>query len=52
MCLRIIEPIQATISLGGVVCREGETLDSMVSRADALLYLSKEGGRNRLTLED
>jgi diguanylate cyclase (GGDEF)-like protein len=44
--------VRATISLGGAVCREGETLDSIVRRADELLYRSKESGRNRLTLDD
>jgi diguanylate cyclase (GGDEF)-like protein/PAS domain S-box-containing protein len=43
--------VRATISLGGVVCREGETLDSIIKRADELLYRSKERGRNRLTLD-
>jgi diguanylate cyclase (GGDEF)-like protein len=44
--------IRATISLGGVICREGELLDSLVKRADGLLYRSKVDGRNRLTLDD
>jgi diguanylate cyclase (GGDEF)-like protein/PAS domain S-box-containing protein len=44
--------IRATISLGGAICREGETLDSLVKRADGLMYGSKESGRNRLTLDD
>jgi diguanylate cyclase (GGDEF)-like protein/PAS domain S-box-containing protein len=43
--------IRVTISLGGVLFSPGDTLDSIVRRADELLYRSKEIGRNRLTMD-
>ena len=40
-----------TISIG-IACQEttGESLDSLLSRADAALYRAKENGRNRTEL--
>jgi diguanylate cyclase (GGDEF)-like protein len=39
-----------TISLGLAEYRAGDTLESLIMRADKALYVSKEGGRNRLSL--
>lgn len=41
-----------TISLGAVVGLDDETLREIYRRADALLYESKHGGRNRATVEE
>ncbi len=40
-----------TISVGIAEQRAGETLASLISRADACLYASKRGGRNRITTD-
>jgi len=42
--------LHATVSIGATVIGEDDTIDSVIKRADALLYESKKGGRNRLTL--
>jgi diguanylate cyclase (GGDEF)-like protein len=42
--------LHATISLGATIISEDDTIDSIIKRADALLYESKKAGRNRLTL--
>jgi len=42
--------LRATISIGATLIREGDDVDRLLKRADSLLYESKEGGRNRLTL--
>lgn len=40
-----------TISFGGAIYAEGETVGSLITRADECLYMSKRNGRNRVTLE-
>lgn len=40
-----------TISVGATVAEPGSTIDEVIARADALMYASKEGGRNRVTTE-
>lgn len=42
-------PWQVTTSIGVTGLREGDTPESMLSRADRFLYDSKRGGRNRVT---
>lgn len=42
---------RVTVSLGVVRFRPGETATQWVERADAALYASKKGGRDRVTLE-
>ncbi len=44
------ERLSVTISLGATLARVGESMKSLVDRADKFLYRSKEAGRNRLTL--
>jgi len=44
--------ISVTVSTGAVLVREKDTLDSLIKRADRLMYRSKQGGRNRITLEE
>lgn len=38
-----------TLSGGLVILKEDETLEEAINRADELLYLSKQYGRNRIT---
>lgn len=42
--------LSATISIGGTLVRENDTVDSVVDRADRLMYQSKANGRNCLTI--
>jgi len=42
--------LQVTVSIGATLIKDKDTISSLVKRADALLYQSKERGRNRLTM--
>jgi len=42
--------LSATISIGGTIVRKSDTVDSIVDRADRLMYQSKANGRNRITI--
>ena len=42
--------LSVTISIGGTLLQPGDTSDSFVKRADALMYASKQAGRNRVTI--
>lgn len=44
------EKLQVTMSIGATSVHPGDTLESLIKRADMLLYASKQGGRNRVTL--
>jgi diguanylate cyclase (GGDEF)-like protein len=44
--------VGVTVSIGGVTCETSESsLDTMTSRADRLLYASKQAGRDHCTIE-
>jgi diguanylate cyclase (GGDEF)-like protein/PAS domain S-box-containing protein len=43
------EKLCVTISIGATLVIENDTVESLIKRADTLLYRSKEAGRNRLT---
>jgi len=43
------ERLQVTLSLGATLVRDDDTMESLVKRADTLMYRSKEAGRNCLT---
>lgn len=43
--------LRVTISLGATTFRKGDTLESIVARADACLYQAKNSGRNRWVLD-
>ncbi len=44
------QPHIVTISIGGTLARPGDTLESLVHRADKLMYRSKRAGRNRVSI--
>ncbi len=44
------DEVGVTISLGGTEVRQGDTVDSIVERADQKLYFAKQSGRNRVCL--
>jgi diguanylate cyclase (GGDEF)-like protein len=43
------ESVTVTISLGATLLQPGDSPESLVRRADLLMYRSKEAGRNRVT---
>lgn len=43
--------ITVTISIGATMARPDETIDTLVKRADTLMYESKRSGRNTVTME-
>jgi diguanylate cyclase (GGDEF)-like protein/PAS domain S-box-containing protein len=43
--------IKVTVSVGGTVSKGSEDIDALIKRADALMYKSKDAGRNRATIE-
>ncbi|MFZ3109753.1 MAG: GGDEF domain-containing protein, partial [Rectinemataceae bacterium] len=44
--------LSVTISVGATRARRGDSLDSIVARADGCLYKAKEGGRNRFIVDE
>jgi len=42
--------ISVTISLGGTIIQENDTIESLIARADNLLYNSKKSGKNYITV--
>jgi len=42
--------MSVTISIGATMVKPDDTLDSIIKRADELMYKSKEDGRNRCTI--
>lgn len=48
--MRQDDKLKVTLSIGATVTRNDDTVDSLIKRADTLLYKSKTAGRNRLTL--
>jgi len=43
-------PMHISVSVGITAVREGDTAGSITERADALMYESKRGGKNRVTV--
>ena len=43
--------IHVTISLGATLANPEETIPDLLKRVDGLMYLSKSGGRNRVTVD-
>lgn len=44
------QELRVTVSMGATLFRDGDTLETMIKRADTLMYESKREGRNRLTI--
>ena len=44
------EALSVSVSVGITVAHSGDTMDSIVERADSLMYESKKNGKNRVTL--
>lgn len=44
------ETLRVTVSIGATVCKSDDTIESLLKRADALMYRSKNEGRNRVTI--
>ena len=42
--------LRMTVSIGGTLANDADTADSILKRADDLLYQSKQNGRNRCTI--
>lgn len=43
--------IYVTISVGATLVHKDDTVESLIARADSLMYQSKKNGRNRVTME-
>jgi len=48
--IRDNEKLKITISMGATLVKDDDTIDSVIKRADFLMYESKKSGRNALTL--
>lgn len=44
------ETLHVTISVGATLAKRGEEIETVVKRADALMYEAKEGGRNNVVI--
>ena len=47
-----LQTIPITVSIGGAIAHQGDTVDTMFRRADQQLYRAKQGGRNRACVEE
>ncbi|GAB4492708.1 MAG: GGDEF domain-containing protein [Anaerolineales bacterium] len=45
-------PLRVTVSIGATLLRSDDTLESVIQRADALMYQSKSAGRNQVTFAE
>ncbi len=51
-CLSVArKKIQVTVSIGATLARRDDTLETLLRRADRLMYASKRAGKNRLTTD-
>jgi len=46
------QPIRVTVSIGVAELRRGDSLETLLGRADKALYRAKETGRNRVVAAD
>jgi len=44
--------VHVTVSLGATLARRTDTPASILGRADQMLYVSKQRGRNRVSVEE
>ena len=47
---RMEQGLAVTVSIGGTLLRPEDTQESLIRRADELMYRSKQAGRNRVTI--
>jgi diguanylate cyclase (GGDEF)-like protein len=45
------DSIRVTVSIGATTYREGDTIDTLIERADRALYKSKQNGKNQMSVE-
>ncbi len=45
------QKLHVTISIGATLAQKNDSIESLIKRADTLLYKSKNSGRNRLTID-
>lgn len=45
------QPLKVTISIGGTIAKKNDSVKSLVTRADKLMYKSKTSGKNRVTIK-
>jgi diguanylate cyclase (GGDEF)-like protein/PAS domain S-box-containing protein len=45
------EPVRLTVSVGATAARLDDSVETVIARADRLMYCSKERGRNRVTTD-
>jgi len=45
------QTVRVTVSLGATLARDGDSVKTVIDRADQLMYASKEAGRNRVTTD-
>ncbi|RMH80110.1 MAG: GGDEF domain-containing protein [Acidobacteria bacterium] len=45
-----IEGLRITISLGATAYKKGDSIDSLIARADNALYMAKKEGKNRIVV--
>ncbi len=45
-------PLRVTVSIGATLLRSDDMLESVIQRADALMYQSKSAGRNQVTFAE
>jgi diguanylate cyclase (GGDEF)-like protein/PAS domain S-box-containing protein len=43
--------LKVTLSIGATLAKPEDTIDSIIRRADKLMYISKNNGKNKVTLE-
>ncbi len=43
--------VKVTLSIGATLSKSEDTIDSLIKRADGLMYISKTTGKNKVTLE-
>jgi diguanylate cyclase (GGDEF)-like protein/PAS domain S-box-containing protein len=44
--------LQVTVSIGGTLVKEQDSIESLVKRADQQMYISKKSGKNRVTFAE
>jgi diguanylate cyclase (GGDEF)-like protein/PAS domain S-box-containing protein len=49
---KAFETIRVTVSIGATLCRDGDSVESLIDRADRLMYKGKQAGRNCVVVED